>query len=144
MLFKTRNSSRDWHTSAFIEDYVYLSSKAALYLVECGIKAVGIDYLSVDAYEKGKADTHRILLEHGIWIIEGLDLSHVNPGIYEMICLPLRIAHGDGAPARAIVKPVKKSMNRGDGELSMRHLIRGDMRLRIKERSFFKLVCFVI
>lgn len=109
ILFKTRNSSKTWHTDMFTEDYVYVSVDAARYLVECGIKTAGIDYLSIGDYNQGGAETHRILLEHGIWIIEGLDLSCVTPGIYELVCLPLRIAGADGAPARAMIRPVKSS-----------------------------------
>jgi arylformamidase len=106
ILFKTRNSSRVWHTDTFTEDYVHISTEAAQYLVQCGIKTAGIDYLSVGSYSRGGAETHLILLEHGIWIIEGLELSRVKQGTYELICLPLRIDGGDGAPARAIVRPV--------------------------------------
>lgn len=109
LLFKTRNSLKAWHTDIFTEDYVSLSVEAARYLVDCDIKTAGIDYLSIGDYNQGGAETHKILLEHGIWIIEGLDLSRVTQGIYELVCLPLRIAGADGAPARAMIRPVKSS-----------------------------------
>ena len=106
VLFKTDNSQRVWHTDEFIEDYVYITIEAAQLLAELGIKMVGIDCLSVGGYQDDGAMTHRILLENGIWIIEGLDLSPVQPGVYELICLPLSIYGGDGAPARAIIRPL--------------------------------------
>jgi arylformamidase len=106
ILFKTKNSSKSWHTDTFTKDYVYVSVEAARYLVECGIKMAGIDYLSVGAYDREGTETHKILLGHGIWIIEGLVLSCVMQGTYDLICLPLRIAGADGAPARAMIRPV--------------------------------------
>jgi arylformamidase len=106
VLFKTNNSQRVWHTDKFVEDYVYISVEAAQLLAELDIKMVGIDCLSVGGYRNDGAATHRILLENDIWIIEGLDLSPVEPGIYELICLPLKIYGGDGAPARAFIRPL--------------------------------------
>jgi arylformamidase len=106
VLFKTNNSQRVWQTDEFTDDYVYISIEAARFLAELGIKMVGIDCLSVGGYRDDGAATHRILLENGIWIIEGLDLSPAEPGIYELICLPLKIYGGDGAPARAIIRPM--------------------------------------
>ena len=104
LLFKTLNSSRCWKTDTFAEDFVYLSQEAARYLASVGVLTVGIDYLSVGGYTKDGVETHRALLEADIWIIEGLDLSQVEPGTYELICLPLRIDGSDGAPARAILR----------------------------------------
>ena len=69
------------------------------------MRTVGVDYLSVGGYSRDITETHQILLAAGIWIIEGLDLSKVKPGRYDLICLPLRIPGGDGAPARAILRP---------------------------------------
>jgi arylformamidase len=105
LLFKTRNSQlwRDRRRS-FIKDFVAIEADAARYLVDCGVRTVGVDYLSVGAYEKDGVETHRILLGAGVWVIEGLDLSAVDPGDYELVCLPLRIEGGDGAPARAAVR----------------------------------------
>jgi arylformamidase len=65
---------------------------------------VGIDYLSVGTYGKDGGETHRILLEAGVWIIESLDLSGVAPGDYELICLPLKVLNSEGAPARAVLR----------------------------------------
>ncbi len=108
LLFKTLNSSRCWQTDTFIEDFVYISQEAARYLASIGVKTVGIDYLSVGGYTKDGVETHRALLEADIWIIEGLDLSPVEPGTYELICLPVKIDGSDGAPARAILRKIEE------------------------------------
>lgn len=105
ILFKTKNSERCWKSDSFIEDFVYISHEAALFLAECRIKMVGVDYLSVGGFKKDGIETHLALLKAGIWIIEGLNLSSVQPGDYELVCLPLKIEKGDGAPARAVIKP---------------------------------------
>ena len=105
VLFKTQNSARHWQEDAFIEDFVYVSKEAARYLAAREVRTVGIDYLSVGGFVRDGVETHQALLEAGIWIIEGLDLSRVKPGEYELICLPLKIERSDGAPARAILRP---------------------------------------
>ncbi len=104
VLFKTNNSTDCWKQDTFVEDFVYVSQEAARYLADLGVRVVGVDYLSVGGYTKDGTETHRALLEGGIWIIEGLNLSRVQPGEYELICLPLRIVESDGAPARAILR----------------------------------------
>ncbi len=106
ILFKTRNSAL-WHrTNNFSEDFVYITPEAARYLAGRGVSVVGVDYLSVGGYHQDGGDVHRILLGAGIWLIEGLDLSAVEAGKYELACLPLKIEHGDGAPARAAVRRI--------------------------------------
>jgi arylformamidase len=105
VLFKTRNSDRCWRSDHFVEDFVFCSREAAAYLAGIGITTVGVDYLSVGGYHRDGAEVHHILLEAGIWIIEGLNLASVAPGSYDMICLPLRLVGCDGAPARAVVRP---------------------------------------
>ncbi|MGH3086642.1 MAG: cyclase family protein [Rubrobacteraceae bacterium] len=104
VLFKTRNSSRHWWDEDFIEDFVYVSREAARRLADLGARTVGVDYLSVGGFYKDGAETHEALLGAGVWVIEGLDLSGVEPGEYELICLPIKVENGDGAPARAIVR----------------------------------------
>lgn len=106
LLIKTRNSDRPWDGERFNEDFVHLGPDAAAYLAECGIRAVGVDYLSVGGYRDGSAETHRALLGAGIWIIEGLYLGGVAAGSYELVCLPIRLAGADGAPARALLRPL--------------------------------------
>ena|SRR5439155_4628045 len=103
LLFKTRNSARG-RAGNFFEDYVAVSPEAACYLASRGIRVVGIDGPSIGPFQSG-AETHRVLLAAGIWIIEGLELSRVPSGRCDLICLPLRIVGGDGAPARAIIRP---------------------------------------
>jgi len=107
VLFKTRNSARCWQTDDFVEDFVYISQEAARYLAVQRVQTIGVDYLSVGGLFKDGVETHHALLEAGIWLIEGLNLSHVEPGAYELICLPLKIEDADGAPARAILRAVK-------------------------------------
>ncbi len=107
ILFKTRNSARCWQTDDFVEDFVYISQEAARYLAVQQIQTVGVDYLSVGGFFKDGVETHYALLEAGIWIIEGLNLSKVAPGIVELICLPLKIERSDGAPSRAILRVVE-------------------------------------
>jgi arylformamidase len=105
LLFKTKNSLRRWWEGDFIEDFVYLTTEAARWLVQQRVRTVGVDYLSVGGYEKNGPEVHHVLLEANIWIIEGLDLSGAEPGRYDLICLPLKIDQGDGAPARAVLRP---------------------------------------
>ncbi len=107
ILFKTANSQRRWNTKPFTKDYVFVTNEAAQHLVDCRVKVVGIDHLSIGAFSREGLTTHQTLLEGGVWIIEGLNLSSVQPGIYDLICLPIKIQQGDGAPARAIIRPCK-------------------------------------
>ena len=102
LLLKTDNS---WLSGvpAFSGDFSCLTADGARYLVDSGIKLVGIDYLSIERLDGG-GEVHRILLDNGIVVLEGLDLTGVPVGNYELICLPLKIREGDGAPARAILR----------------------------------------
>ena len=109
ILFKTTNSSDLWQKDEFVQDFVFISDTAADFLVDCGVRLVGVDYLSVGSFKRGGSYVHKTLLSGGIWIIEGLNLLNVTPGNYDLICLPLRIVEGDGAPARAILRPLTRS-----------------------------------
>lgn len=105
LLFKTRNSDVAWaQCRYFLKNYVALNTDAARYLVECGVRTIGVDYLSIGPYGEEGFDTHRVILGASIWVIEGLNLANVSAGEYELVCLPLKIAGGDGAPARAILR----------------------------------------
>jgi arylformamidase len=106
LLFKTLNSQRCWNTSEFVSDFVSLAEDAARHLAELKTLAVGIDYLSL-----GSPEVHRTILGAGVAIIEGLNLSKVTPGEYEFLCLPLSIPGSDGAPARALLKPLPTNDN---------------------------------
>jgi len=105
VLFKTANSAW-WQAgmAQFTEDYVYVTNDAAKYLVDTGIKLVGIDYLSIEKYGSKGHETHKTFLGNGVILVEGLNLSPVLPGNYELIALPLKIKNGDGSPARVILK----------------------------------------
>jgi arylformamidase len=106
LLFRTANSTRCWSQDTFVEDFVYISEAAATHIADIGIRTVGIDYMSVGGFQADGGQIHRILLDAGIWIIEGLDLSAVREGRYEMICLPIKLHKSDGAPARVILRPL--------------------------------------
>jgi arylformamidase len=108
VLFKTYNSEHCWEADHFIEDFVYISAAAARYLAEVQVRLVGVDYLSVGGFREDGVETHQALLNAGIWCIEGLNLKQVQPGRVELVCLPLKIIGGDGAPARALVRPMDK------------------------------------
>lgn len=107
ILFKTRNSNF-WsgENPVFHSDFSHLDLSAAEYLAGQGARLVGIDYLSIEAFKSKTHDTHVALLSKGIVILEGLDLREVDAGVYELICLPLRIASGsgDGSPVRAVLR----------------------------------------
>jgi arylformamidase len=111
VLFKTRNSAfwRDPQASVFREDYTYLTAAAARHLVERGVRLVGIDYLSIEQFKSTGFETHLALLSEGVVILEGLDLGAVAAGVYELICLPLKLAggSGDGSPARAVLRTLE-------------------------------------
>jgi arylformamidase len=104
LLFKTKNSAL-WANPAhqFNPDFVALSAESARWMVYKGIKLVGIDYLSIQMFKDAEPLIHRILLEAGVIILEGIDLQNVSPGIYQLICLPIKLNGIEGAPARAVL-----------------------------------------
>jgi RpiB/LacA/LacB family sugar-phosphate isomerase len=97
ILLKTKNSEL-WELSEFTHDFIRLTGSGARYLISRGVRLIGIDYLSI-----GDVDAHRELLGAGVVAVEGLDLRAVDPGTYELICLPIRLERSDGAPSRAIL-----------------------------------------
>jgi arylformamidase len=97
VLFKTRNS-RLWVSDDFTRDFVRLDGSGAEALIALGVRTVGIDYLSI-----GDHDAHVAFLGGGVVPIEGLNLLDVEPGVYRLVCLPLRVVGSDGAPARAVL-----------------------------------------
>lgn len=102
LLLRTRNS-RFWaeEPHLFHEDYVGLSADGAEWIVRRGVQLVGIDYLSIEPYRTPGHPVHRALLGAGVIVLETLNLAQVAAGRYQLLCLPLRITEGDGAPARA-------------------------------------------
>ena len=110
VLFKTRNSAF-WNEARpeFRTDFTYLDFNAAEKLVQQGTKLIGIDYLSIEKFGEHDHETHHALLSHGVIILEGLNLSDIPAGKYELICLPLRLRSnkGDGAPARVVLRTLE-------------------------------------
>ena len=86
----------------FFTGFVGISADGADWLVRHAVKLIGIDYLSVAPY-KQSIPTHRTLLGAGMIVVEGLDLSAILPGVYDLYCLPLKLVGSDGAPARVIL-----------------------------------------
>jgi arylformamidase len=103
LLLKTHNSKL-WGSPEFHNDYIAVTEPAARFLVDRGVKLLGVDYLSVEEFKKAGAPTHRTLLGAGTIVIEGLNLRDVEPGTYEMFCLPLSIVGADAAPARVVLR----------------------------------------
>jgi len=103
VLFGTTNSPY-WARgeSKFQTDFVAITEDGAEWLVERGVQLVGIDYLSVAPYQES-IPTHTVLLKAGVVVVEGLNLSNIMRGFYDLYCLPLKIVGADGAPARAIL-----------------------------------------
>lgn len=104
VLFRTRNSEI-WARgqTEFPSSYVYVTIEGARALVGRGVRLVGVDFLSVEKQGAPGHPVHVALLEQRIVIVEGLNLSQIEPGEYTLACLPLKIADGDGAPARAVL-----------------------------------------
>ncbi len=98
-----RVNSELWEEVAFSPRFVGLDGEAAERLAERGVRLVGADYLSIAPFGD-PTPTHRALLERGVVIVEGLDLRAVDPGPYDLLCLPLRIVGSDGAPARVLLR----------------------------------------
>ena len=103
VLIRTRNSDL-WARGEreFVEDFVAITEDGARWLIGSDIQLVGVDYLSVAPFD-APIPTHRLLLQAGVVLVEGLSLSGVRPGMYQLVCLPLKVVGGDGAPARAIL-----------------------------------------
>jgi arylformamidase len=104
VLLRTPNSALWNSKQPFHPEYTHLTGEGAKFLVDQGVKVVGVDYLSVEQFHKPGHPAHMALLSANIVVIEGLNLSDAEPGVYEMYCLPLRIEGADGAPARVVLK----------------------------------------
>lgn len=104
LLCRTGNS-RYWQEGRrdFTPDYCALTEETAQWLLDRGVRLVGMDYLSVQRYSDPPT-VHRVLLRGGVVLLEGLDLSRASPGRYELLCLPLKLADAEGAPARAVLR----------------------------------------
>jgi arylformamidase len=102
VLLRTRNSAVGAE-KRFNPDYCALAPDGAEYLIERGVELVGIDALSVEPFGSADFAVHHLLLDRGVVIVEGLDLSSISAGVYQLVCLPLRLQGLDGAPARAVL-----------------------------------------
>ena len=103
LVLKTDNTRRGlWGQPAFRQDYAGVTADGAEWLVRRGIKLVAIDYLSLCTFEDLK-ECHVTLLEKNVHIVEGLDLSRVAPGLWNLLALPMSVAGSDGAPARVLM-----------------------------------------
>jgi arylformamidase len=103
VLLKTANS-RLWGSPEFHQDFVGVTGSGARHLVDRGVKLLGVDYLSVEVFRTPGAPAHHTLLSAGVIVVEGLNLRDVEPGLYDLFCLPLRIVGSDGAPARVVLR----------------------------------------
>lgn len=110
ILLRTDNSRQRWDNQEFHPRFVGLDASAAQYLADVGVSLIGVDYLSVGLFEADGVQTHRILLSGGVWIVEGLQLANVEEGVYELICLPLKIEGSDGAPARVVLRQLSTDL----------------------------------
>jgi arylformamidase len=108
VLLRTRNAGL-LERDSFSKDFAHLTGSGARYLIETGVKLVGIDYLSVEAFDAEEPEAHRVLLEREVVIVEGVDLREVPAGRYELWCLPLKLAGLDGAPVRAVLRTLDPS-----------------------------------
>lgn len=104
LLFKTDNSQK-WADPfhAFEEDFCALSADGAQWVCDRQMDLVGIDYHSIQRFHDSP-ETHRILLKNEVVILETLNLSHIEPGAYRLICLPLKIYGAEGISARTILE----------------------------------------
>ena len=105
VLFKTKNSAL-LRKQEYVPDFVAISVEATQSLVELGVELVGLDYLSV-AHADEQVPVHRAFLDHGVVLLEGIDLSAVAPGRYELMCLPIPLGDSDGAPCRAVLRDLE-------------------------------------
>ena len=102
LLCRTDNSWR-WEREGFQRDFTYLTTDAADLLIARRVRAMGMDYLSIERFGSTDFPVHHALLGAGVFVIEGLDLRAVEPGRYTLVCLPLKFPDLDGAPARAVL-----------------------------------------
>lgn len=105
VLFRTRSTQRGWMSSStFHRDFAYVAPDAAKLLADAGVKLVGIDYISAEQFGASAPLTHRTLLVKGIPIVEGLSLTNVPAGDYDLVVLPIKVGAHEGAPARAVLR----------------------------------------
>ncbi|GAB4260881.1 MAG: cyclase family protein [Thermoleophilia bacterium] len=106
VLLRTRAEGHWDEIRPFDASFPGLDPEAADYLVRAGVLLVGLDAPSIEPYATEEKRTHHILLGAGIVLLETLRLTHVAPGTYELICLPLRLEGVEGSPVRAVLRAV--------------------------------------
>ena len=106
ILFKTKNSNH-LNEIEFYDDFVYLTYEGAKYLVENGVKLIGIDYITIEDLKTTSFDVHNFLLENDVIILEGINLSDIKPGLYNLSALPLKLIDTEASPVRAILTEIK-------------------------------------
>ena len=89
--------------SAFDVHMRHLSPELADWLADRGVVLVGLDTDSMDSFDSKELPSHRRLAARGVAILEGLDLSNVEPGLYDLVALPLRLVGADASPVRAVL-----------------------------------------
>jgi kynurenine formamidase len=102
--------SEHWGDKSINRDYTYLTGDGAEYLVSKRVRAVGIDFLSVEKYKAAEPVVHKTLLGNGIFIIESLSKA-LNQFVGKrilMICMPIKLQDGDGAPSRVVAIPIRE------------------------------------
>jgi arylformamidase len=109
ILFKTRNSETRWFEQPFQPNFVHLELDAAHWLIECGIKLIGIDYLSIESFHSQNAPVHKALLGANVLILEGLYLKNAGSGKVTLTCMPLHLMGADGGPARAAIRSLSEA-----------------------------------
>ncbi|WP_026689537.1 cyclase family protein [Alteribacter aurantiacus] len=100
VLFKTTTS----HGGHTYEGYPEIDPGIPPFLQQAGVHLIGVDFPSVDRLTSKELPIHHALNKAEILIVEGLDLSKVKQGFYELYCFPLPLADGDGSPVRAVLK----------------------------------------
>lgn len=109
VLFRTRNSEAMHRQGGKCpERFVYLSPEAAFLCAQNGVSLIGLDAISVDPLEDPHFPSHKTLLSRNVLILEGINLAGVPAGVYTLVCLPLKIAGGEAAPARAVLLPSRR------------------------------------
>lgn len=105
LLIKTDNSLRELTSGKFDESFVALDTSAAAFIVEKNVRLVGIDAYSIEPFHSESGNpVHHLLLENDVAILEGLDLSVVDAGKFELLAQPIKIVDADGAPCRALLR----------------------------------------
>ncbi len=105
VLFKTVNGELD--RGGFVERHAHIPIETARRLIELQVGIVGMDYITIERASGEGYPVHRALLGAGILLLEDVDLSHVSPGKYRLLCFPLRVARGEAAPCRAVLMTIQ-------------------------------------